>query len=56
MREPDAFRPIQATTMSVCPTRKNGVPKKRAKASAFSANQSFPKAELRWRCGRWKRK
>ena len=36
--------------------RKVGVPKKRAKASAFSANQSPPKADSRWACGRWNRR
>ena len=43
---------IQIATMIVCATRKVDVPKKRANASAFCPNQSLPKTELRWACGR----
>ena len=43
-------------TTTVCATRKNGVPKNRAKASAFSANQSVPNTGARCRWGSWKRK
>src|SRR5262249_12076790 len=50
------FRTIQAPTTTVWPTRKTGVPKKRAKASAFSPNQPSPKTGARCRCGRWKRR
>src|SRR5271154_5120255 len=39
--------------MIVCPIRNVGVPKKRAKSSAFLPNQSFPNADSRWACGRW---
>jgi len=53
---PTALRPIQTATTAVCVTRKSGVPKKRANASALSANQSGPNVDARCRCGRWKRK
>src|SRR5271165_4437149 len=42
--------------MIVCATRNVGVPKKRAKSSAFLPNQSLPNGESRCACGRWKRR
>src|SRR6516165_2754961 len=44
---------IQRPTITVWAIRKVGVPKKRAKSSAFLPNQSPPKADSRWACGRW---
>src|SRR5208337_592679 len=47
---------IQTATMIVWVTRNVGVPKKRAKSSAFLPNQSLPKGESRCACGRWNRR
>lgn len=54
--QPMTLITIQTVTMMVCATRKTGVPKNRANASAFKANQSPPNTEFRCVCGRWKRK
>jgi len=42
-----AFNRIQIATTTVCATRNVGVPKKRAKPSAFTPNQSLPNVEAR---------
>jgi hypothetical protein len=52
---PATLTSIHTPTMTVCPTRKVGVPKNRANASAFSANQSSPNTDARCKCGTWKR-
>ena len=46
---PRTLTRIHAATMTVWVMRKLGVPKKRANASAFKANQSSPKTDCRCR-------
>jgi hypothetical protein len=45
--QPTALTQIHRATIKVCAIRNVGVPKKRAKFSAFLPNQSFPKADSR---------
>ena len=47
--QPDDIDEIQRVTMTVWAMRNLGVPKKRANALAFKANQSSPKTDCRCR-------